>query len=196
MDLSSCFSGAGLYLQLGWEHILDIQGYDHILFVVALAAVYRVRQWRQVLILVTAFTLGHSLTLALSVLDIFRLSSELVETLIPVTILLTCVYNVVRGEHDHSAPWQRANYLLALVFGFIHGMGFSNYLRALLGSESCLGGPLLSFNVGLELGQLLIVAAAMLLSWLVVDRLRLRHHYWNLGISVLVGLMAIQLMLG
>lgn len=196
MNFSSCFDGASMYLQLGWEHILDIQGYDHILFVVALAAVYRVRQWRQVLILVTAFTLGHSLTLALSVLDIFRLPAALVETLIPVTILLTCIYNVFRGEADRSPPWQRTNYLLALGFGFIHGMGFSNFLRALLGSEGCLTGPLLAFNLGLEAGQLLIVGAAMLLSLLLVDGLRLPHRYWNLGISVLVGLMAIHLMLG
>lgn len=196
MNTWACLEGSGLYLQLGWEHILDLKGYDHILFVVALAAVYRLRQWREVLILVTAFTVGHSLTLALSVLDIFRLPATLVETLIPVTILLTCLYNIFRGEGSRSGPWRHANYVLALGFGFIHGMGFSNFLRALLGSESCLTGPLLSFNLGLEAGQILIVGVAMLLSFLVVERLRLPHRYWNLGISGLTGLMAIHLMIG
>jgi hypothetical protein len=190
---STCFQGASLYLQLGFEHILDWQGYDHILFVVALCATYHLRQWRRVLLLVTAFTLGHSLTLALSVLDILRLPADLIELLIPVTILLTAIHNLVRGEQALSPRGLQLNYLLALGFGFIHGMGFSNYLRALLGQEGCVSGPLLMFNLGLELGQVLIVLAVLFLAWVGLDRLHIPPKYWNGVLSIGIALVAVHL---
>lgn len=191
--IQTCFQGASLYLQLGFEHILDPQGYDHILFVVALCAGYRLRYWRRVLILVTAFTLGHSLTLALSVLDLLRMDPYWIELLIPITILLTAVLNLVRVEENASQRSVRFHYLLALVFGFIHGMGFSNYLRALLGQEACVGGPLLMFNLGIELGQVLIVLGVLALGWLGLERLRIPQRYWNGVISVVIALAAFQL---
>lgn len=191
--LSACFQGASLYLQLGFEHILDPQGYDHILFVVALCANYRLRQWRRVLLLVTAFTVGHSLTLALAVLEVLRLDPWWIELLIPITILLTALNNLIRGEQEVSLRAIRLNYWLALGFGFIHGMGFSNYLRALLGQEGCVSGPLLMFNLGIELGQALIVLAVLALAWLGLDRLRLPQRYWNGVISTAIALAACHL---
>jgi hypothetical protein len=194
--MENCFTGADLYLPLGFEHILDPNGYDHILFVVALCAIYRLREWRRILVLVTAFTVGHSLTLALSALDVIAIDPDLIETLIPITILLTALNNLLRGEAEVGTRSIRLNYLLALFFGFIHGMGFSNYLRMLLGEEGCVTGPLLFFNVGLELGQLIIVAGVMLLAWVSMDLLELPPRIWNYVVSGLIALAALGLITG
>jgi len=177
-----------VFLRLGFEHIADIQGYDHILFVVALCAGYEPRHWRKLLILVTAFTLGHSLTLALATLRIITINDALVEFLIPLTILLTGVMNVAttssKGSEAVEGKGARVlKYLLALAFGLIHGMGFSNFLRSLLGQEEGIALPLFSFNVGLELGQICIVVAVMILTFLMVRVLRMRRHDWVLVLS-------------
>lgn len=170
-----------LYFQLGLEHILDWTGYDHILFVAVLCGIYLLRDWRQVVILVTAFTVGHSVTLALSVLELIRLPTELIEFLIPVTILLTAASNI--ANRSFSSATQRLAYLLALLFGLIHGLGFSNYLKSLLGHSTNVAAELLAFNVGLEVGQLLIVLSVLLLSYLVVQVLRAPRREWNLFLS-------------
>ena len=155
----------GLYLRLGLEHILDLGAYDHILFVIALAAVYSLKEWKHMLVLVTAFTTGHSITLALATLGILVFNGSLIETLIPITILITAALNVFeRLSKDPSSALQRdwkIKYGLALFFGLIHGLGFSYYLRAILGGESSIVLPLFSFNVGLELGQLVILVITL-----------------------------------
>lgn len=158
-----------LWFSTGTGHILDWNGYDHILYVMALCVLFSVREWKQLLILVTAFTIGHSLTLAASVLKIFTVRQEWIEVLIPLTILLTCMVNIAgrnqAGNRTRPAGVSyRLNYILALVFGFIHGMGFSYLLKAMLGKEESLVFPLLSFNLGLEAGQLIIVASMLVLS--------------------------------
>lgn len=157
-----------LYLRLGFEHISDLKGYDHILFVIALAAVYPLREWKHLLVLVTAFTIGHSVTLALSTLGWVNVDADLIETLIPVTIFITAAINIFeRFAKDPEKALQRdwrMKYALAIGFGLIHGLGFSNYLRAILGSEESLVLPLFSFNVGLELGQLVILVITFLVS--------------------------------
>ncbi|MEM9897931.1 MAG: HupE/UreJ family protein, partial [Pseudomonadota bacterium] len=121
-----------LYLRLGFEHISDLAGFDHILFLVALCAVYRIEDWRKITVLVTAFTVGHSVTLALSSFGIVTIPSTIIEFLIPTTILLTALNNVMERPADMlpSGLWRK--YAMALFFGFIHGMGFSNFFRALL----------------------------------------------------------------
>lgn len=177
-----------VFLRLGFEHIADIQGYDHILFVVALCAGYEPRHWRKLLILVTAFTLGHSLTLALATLRIITINDALVEFLIPLTILMTGVMNIVtvssKGSEAAEGKGARGlKYLLALAFGLIHGMGFSNFLRSLLGQEEGIALPLFSFNVGLELGQICIVVAVLILTFLMVRVFRMRRHDWVLVLS-------------
>lgn len=168
-----------LYFQLGITHILDWQGYDHILFVMALCGVYAWHDWRKILVLVTAFTVGHSLTLALSVFNLIPVSASLIEFLIPVTIVITSLVNILR-KNQSQASWV-LTYLLTLMFGLIHGMGFSNYLRSLLGSEII--GPLLAFNVGLEVGQLVIVGVTLTLSFLVLNWFRASRREWNLFLS-------------
>ena len=172
-----------VYFQLGFQHISDLAAYDHILFIIALCAVYRVGDWRKILVLVTAFTIGHSITLALATLNIFTLPTEIIEFLIPVTILLTALFNVLRKDVDLNPKTMRQNYGLALFFGLIHGMGFSNYLRALLGQEESIWKPLLAFNLGLELGQILIVAIILGFSYLVLNVIRAQQREWNLFIS-------------
>ena len=181
-----------VYTKLGFEHILDPNGYDHILFVVALCAVYVVKDWKKVLILVTAFTIGHSLTLALSSLKIISISSSLVETLIPVTIILTCIFNIVKGKMDSRK--NALNYGLALGFGFIHGLGFSNFFKALLGQEESIIAPLFYFNIGVELGQIIIVLLTLLLSYIIVDLFKIKHKYYNYTLSGVILLWALKMM--
>ncbi len=173
------------YLQLGFEHIADLGGYDHILFIIALCAVYRPGQWKRVALLVTAFTVGHSLTLAMAALDIIPINAPLIEFLIPVTILLTALNNVFSENKGPEVLGLRLNYFLALFFGLIHGMGFSNFFRAtvLPGEESQFLAQLLAFNLGVELGQLAIVAVIMLVALVGLRGFRLRQHDWNLFIS-------------
>jgi hypothetical protein len=170
-----------LYFQLGWQHILDWQGYDHILFVMVLCGTYTLPDWRKVLILVTAFTIGHSVTLALSVLSIIRINTPLTEFLIPVTILITAAANILSGKPGKKAP--RFKYFLALLFGLIHGMGFSNYLKALLGKSSSITAELFAFNVGLEFGQVLIVVAILITSFIVINLFKVKQWNWNLFLS-------------
>jgi hypothetical protein len=172
-----------LYLTLGIDHISDLAGYDHILFLTALCAVYSLKQWTRILILVTAFTIGHTLTLALATLDILRISTGLIEFLIPVTIFVTGLSNVLQKSDHVERGAHRFKYLVALFFGLIHGLGFSNYLRSLLGTEQELLLPLFAFNLGLELGQILIVILVLFVSILLVRGAGVSRRDWNLLLS-------------
>ena len=170
-----------VFLRLGFEHIADIRGYDHILFIVALCAGYELRHWKKLLVLVTAFTVGHSITLALATLRIITINDALVEFLIPLTIFITGVLNIVFSSPEggglvEGRRVRGLKYFLALGFGLIHGMGFSNFLRALLGGEEGIALPLFSFNVGLELGQICILLAVLVFTFLVVRLARMRRH--------------------
>lgn len=172
-----------LYLTLGLQHIADFKGYDHILFIITLCAVYQLRDWKNILILVTAFTIGHSLTLVLATFNIIRISGDLIEFLIPVTILLTAVGNILQKKDSFSKSHHRYKYGLAMFFGLIHGLGFSNYLRSLLSSEDSLAGPLFSFNLGIEIGQLIIVSIFLLFGLLLLNLMKFKPREWNLLIS-------------
>ncbi|MBT28578.1 HupE/UreJ family protein [Chondrinema litorale] len=183
-----------LFLQMGFEHISDPNGYDHILFILALCAVYQPADWKQVLVLVTAFTLGHSITLALATMQLVNVNGELIEFLIPVTIFLTAVFNYF---HDSKKTVQKINqrYFVALFFGLIHGLGFSNYLRSLLGKDESIFTQLLAFNIGLELGQLMIVAIIMLFTFLFGNIGNVKKREWNLLLSGAAGGIAFIMML-
>jgi hypothetical protein len=186
-----------IYLQLGYQHITDLNGYDHILFVIALCAIYRMSDWQKILYLVTAFTIGHSITLALAALELIEYSTDLIEFLIPVTIILTCFANFFHRSTEsvlNPEKFSRIRYLLAMMFGLIHGMGFSNYLKSLLGKDESIIKQLLAFNIGLEIGQLFIVAVAITLSFLVLNGLKIKKHSWNLILSAFVAGVAFKLM--
>jgi len=171
------------YLQLGFEHISNLAGYDHILFLVVLCAVYRIEQWRKILILVTAFTIGHSVTLALVSFGSFSIPSSIIKFLIPLTIFLTAIHNVVFLQSNKQSAKMERNYLMALFFGFIHGMDFSNYFKALLFGDSSILIPLLGFNIGIELGQLLVVFFIVGIAFLFLNVFKVKHRDWNLFIS-------------
>ncbi|HFA48985.1 MAG TPA: HupE/UreJ family protein [Bacteroidetes bacterium] len=173
------------FLQLGFDHISDLQAYDHLLFIITLCAVYQLKEWKKILILVTAFTIGHSTTLALSALDIIRVPTDLVELLIPITILLTSLHNVWAGEKKVFFIFKNisANYFLALFFGTIHGMGFANYFRNLFGGMGNIIKPLFAFNLGIEAGQLMIVLLFFSFYFLLSKMFKIKHREWTLYIS-------------
>lgn len=189
-----------VYFEVGLRHIADLAAYDHILFIIALCAVYKLSEWRKILILVTAFTIGHSITLALSALHIITINSAVIEFLIPVTILLTALYNLVFIRESKIIRVQSLSravsvkYFIALFFGLIHGMGFSNYFKALLGAEANITFPLFAFNVGIEMGQLLIVAVMLACSILMMSVFKLKQIYWNWAVSGVAAIVAIKMM--
>jgi hypothetical protein len=183
------------YFGVGKDHILDYaNGYDHILFVVALCALYLSREWKQILILVTAFTIGHSVTLALATLRIISVKVELIEFLIPLTIFITAVSNLFKSENNLSGGGVQLNYLFAGFFGLIHGLGFSSYLRAILGKNESIATQLLAFNLGLEFGQLVIVAIFMAAAFVLVDLFGLNRRDWKMVISSAIAGIALVLM--
>lgn len=172
----------GLYFTLGRQHIADWQGIDHILFIMALCLRYQFTDWKKILVLVTAFTIGHSITLALSVLNVVHFSTKLIEFLIPVTIVITAISNVFVKKFVYKSKFPFI-YFLALAFGLIHGLGFSNYLKSLLGKDNNIIVQLLAFNVGLEVGQLLIVAGVLLISLILVGLLKVGRRDYILWMS-------------
>jgi hypothetical protein len=182
------------YFEEGKDHILDPNGYDHIIFVVALCALYLSREWRQLLILVTAFTLGHSITLALSTLRIVSVNVELIEFLIPLTIFVTAVSNLFKDENNLTSKSVQVNYFFAGFFGLIHGLGFSSYLRSILGKNGNIVKQLFAFNLGLELGQLIIVAVFMSAAFIIVDLCGLNRRDWKMVISSAIAGIALVLM--
>ena len=185
----------GIYFELGRQHILDINGIDHILFVVALCVIYQLQDWKKVLILVTAFTIGHSITLALSTLNIVNFRTDIIEFLIPVTIFITSFGNLFRRQSALTPNKFNTNYFFALFFGLIHGLGFSNYLKSILGQENSIVTPLLAFNLGLELGQIIIVLFFMVIAFVFVSLFNVSRRDWNLIISSAVVGIAITMMI-
>jgi len=170
-----------LYFELGWQHILDWKGYDHILFVMVLCGTYTMPDWKKVLILVTAFTVGHSITLALSVFKLIHVNTALIEFLIPVTILVTAIANLFAGKSKPKG--MQFKYILALFFGLIHGMGFSNYLNSLLGKSRNIVAELFAFNVGLEFGQIIIVLGILLISFITINIFKVKKWDWTFFLS-------------
>ena len=153
---------------LGFQHITDPRGADHILFLLALAAIYLFRDWRECVWVVTAFTVGHSVTLALAVSGALVLPSALIEFLIPVTIVATSLENLIVRDKSAALWGRRYRPVFAGVFGLVHGAGFANYLRSLFVDRIAV--PLLGFNLGLEAGQLIVIALAFL-SFATLDRM-------------------------
>ncbi|MBC8081730.1 MAG: HupE/UreJ family protein [Hymenobacter sp.] len=193
------------YLQLGFYHIFNLRALDHIVFLLALCAPYVLRDWRRVVALVTSFTVGHSLTLALATLSFVRYSPQLIELLIPGTILLTCLLNLAQaGRPAERLPSRRRPEpvllvlpnLLAVLFGLIHGLGFSSYLRELLGRQSRPVLELLAFNAGVELGQLLIVGIILLLGFVLLRGFHAARRDWLLVASGAAAGVAAVLLLG
>ena len=183
------------YFQLGYQHILDPAGYDHMAFLLALCAIYPPEQWKRVAWLATAFTLGHSLTLALAGFNILQLPGALIEWIIPITIILAAVWNVIPRKGD-LPPFRQA-FILTGTFGLVHGLGFSNFLRSSLfpGQEAQIVPQLFSFNVGIECGQLFILFGIWIIAIFAFRIGQVPQKNWNLFISGLAAGIAITLLL-
>lgn len=181
-----------LWLELGFQHILDLDGYDHILYLITLCAIYSLKDWKKVLYLATAFTIGHSITLALNALDIISFPSKLIEALIPITIICTAIYNlIVDAQPNTKASF---GYLLAIGFGLIHGMGISNFLKALMSPSDSLTLSLLGFNLGVELAQIVIVIFSLLVSYIALDIIRIKRSNWIKAISLLSIIISLNIL--
>jgi hypothetical protein len=179
------------YLKMGWDHIISRTALDHIFFIAALAAIYMLRDWRQVLVLVTAFTIGHAITLVLSAKNIIDIDPALVEFLIPCTIVFTALSNLFLKTFTPRSI--RINYFLALFFGLIHGLAFAQNLKWIIAEDQSFVVAWLGFSAGLELGQVLVVLAILLLAQLAVGILHLKRYHWVTTVSVVVFSLAMQM---
>lgn len=166
----------------GWEHIVDINAYDHLLFVMTLCAAFKLKEWKQILVIITAFTIGHSGTLILSALDIIPADPEVIDLLIPFTIMLTAIANIVNYDKKGKFSSARFKYMIALVFGLIHGLAFASNFKFMLFSDNILM-PLFLFNLGIEVGQLFIVLLFMIALWFYSQVIKGEHSKWNIFIS-------------
>jgi hypothetical protein len=182
-----------LYFGLGTDHILTWEAMDHILFVAALCLRYQIRDWRKVVVLVTAFTVGHSATLALSALHLVHVNTRLIEFLIPLTIVATACNNLFQraGQVEHPSRLPLI-YFFALFFGLIHGLAFASTFLSLEGREGLLV-HLLAFNLGIEAAQLLVVAIILTISFIFVQLIRLKRIWWVWGISTLVLIASVKM---
>jgi len=183
------------YIELGFDHILDIEGYDHILFVIVLCVAFKPSNWKKMLVLITAFTIGHSLTLGLSALKIVSIDKDLVETLIPLTIIFSAALNIY--ESVKKQQFGALHYILALSFGLIHGLGFSSFFKSLVSPGESIVPHLFSFNIGVELGQIVVVVTMFLIAWVTINGFKfLSHKIFNISISGLAGLVALAMLVG
>ena len=169
------------YFNIGWEHIISWDALDHLLFIAALAAIYIIKDWKQVLILVTAFTIGHAITLILSVLDVIRFPARWVEFLIPCTIVITAFTNLFQKKFSPRSV--RINYFLALFFGLIHGMGFANVIRFMLAKDQSMVMGLFGFNVGVEAGQIAVVIILLAVTSILINFIKVNRREWVLFLS-------------
>lgn len=176
-----------IYLEIGFRHVLDIKAYDHILFLVALTVPYSFKDWKKILILVSLFTLGHTVALVLSVFGIVTMQENLVEFLIPLTILCTAGYNIFTSGKPAKKNDASVTGFITLFFGIIHGLGFSNYFKSILaGSPSDKLIPLLEFALGIEVAQISVVLVVLILSFVVQNFFRNSKRDWVLIMSSII----------
>ena len=182
------------YTDLGFFHVLDLAGYDHVLFLTALALPFTFSQWKKVFWLSTLFTLAHCFSLALAAFGIVNIDSDLVEFLIPVTILITALFNLyIERRGDSIARAFRLDLLTTAFFGLIHGLGFSNYFRMLMAGEDEKSGPLIGFAVGIELAQLLVLLFVLTLTYAVLEWLKIKRPYYIWGVSLVIAAVSLKL---
>ena len=201
------------FFKQGLSHISDLGAYDHILFIAALAAAYHIKNGKKLILLVSAFTIGHSIALALATLKIVKVNSSLIEFLIPVTIIATCLTTILRQLKYKSPPLQfkkaldhskktgfhveqnGATYLIIIGFGIVHGLGFSNYLRFILSENESLFTPLFAFNLGLEVGQIFILTIALIINFVLLSYVKISQKHLPIIISILITIISIPILL-
>lgn len=179
------------YFILGLEHITDFNGYDHMLFIAALMASFYWSDVKSILLQVTAFTIGHSITLALVSLGYIPLNASLVEFLIPVTIFLTAIFQLISDRNNRR--FEQTGFWIAGIFGLIHGMGFSNFFQSLLGKETSLLKPLFAFNIGVEVGQIIFVLALFVIQYVLLTFFKFKFVWWKKGLSFIAGFVSLYM---
>lgn len=186
-----------LYFNIGLKHVLDIEGYDHVLFLIALTVPYAFKDWKRVLILVSLFTLGHTLALLLSVFEVVIIKASLVEFLIPITILITALFHLFTAGKSGKKESITFVAFVTLFFGIIHGLGFSNYFKSILPGENVDKlVPLLEFALGIEVAQIIVVLIVLLLSYIVQTFFRFSKRDWTLVMSAFVIGVVLPMIIG
>jgi hypothetical protein len=186
-----------LYFNIGLQHVLDIDGYDHVLFLIALTVPYAFKDWKRVLILVSLFTLGHTLALLLSVFEVVIIKASLVEFLIPITILITALFHLFTAGKSGKKESITFVAFVTLFFGIIHGLGFSNYFKSILpGDNVDKLVPLLEFALGIEAAQIIVVLIVLLLSYIVQTFFRFSKRDWILVMSAFVIGVVLPMIIG
>ncbi|MFC6097123.1 HupE/UreJ family protein [Flavobacterium qiangtangense] len=176
-----------IYFNTGLRHVLDINAYDHVLFLIALTIPYAFKDWQRVLLLVTLFTVGHTMALLLSVYGFVQIKVNLVEFLIPITILITAVFHLFTAGKNSKKESISFIAVVTLFFGIIHGLGFSNYFNTILpGNASAKLIPLLEFALGIEAAQVIVVLIVLILSYIVQTVFRFSKRDWTLVMSAFV----------
>lgn len=172
------------YFKLGLDHVLDWKAYDHVLFLIVLTIFYGFKDWKKVLGLVTFFTLGHTLTLALSAYNLLYIEMDLIEFLIPLTILFTALFNIIFV--NKSSNYLNIIFLLAFLFGLIHGLGFSSYFKILVDDFENKLFPLIEFAIGIEIAQIIITVFILILNYLILNILKKQKRDWIIVVSSIV----------
>ena len=183
------------YLEEGINHILDLDGLDHFYFIVSFCILFSFKDWKKIVGLVTAFTVGHCITLFLSGLELVNINADTVELLIPITILLSCINNFYMLLKDKQTKQQLSiTYIILLIFGLIHGLGFSNYIKMMIFDDESIVLPLLGFNIGIELAQLLIVAGLLTLISVVQLVVKSQIKWVRFGVNAVIFLLVFRMM--
>lgn len=176
-----------IYFQIGLKHVLDIHAYDHVLFLVALAIPFTFKDWKRIVLLVTLFTIGHTMALLLSVFGIIAIKVNVVELLIPITILITAVFNLFTAGKSSKKESINLIFFITLFFGIIHGLGFSNYFKSILGGDvNSKILPLSEFALGIEAAQIVVVFVVLILSYIVQTVFRFSKRDWTLVMSAFI----------
>ncbi|MDV6169294.1 HupE/UreJ family protein [Flavobacterium sp. DG1-102-2] len=187
-----------LYFETGLRHVLDINGYDHLLFITMLTVPYTFKDWKNILALITLFTVGHTISLILSVYGVIKVNPSMIEFLIPVTILIAAIYNIIKlGKKSSKNNSISAIAITALFFGIIHGLGFSNYFKLILDKntkDKML--PLLEFALGIETAQLIIVLMVLIIGYVLIEFFRLGKRDWVLITSAFVAGVVVPMIIG
>ncbi|MDQ6529041.1 MULTISPECIES: HupE/UreJ family protein [unclassified Flavobacterium] len=176
-----------IYFQIGLKHVLDINAYDHVLFLIALTVPYLFKDWKRIFLLVSLFTIGHTLALILSVYGIIAIKVDVVEFLIPITILITALYHLFTAGKTSKNDGVNLVFFITLFFGIIHGLGFSNYFKTILGgSATSKLLPLGEFALGIEAAQLVVVFVVLVISYIVQTVFRFSKRDWALVMSAFI----------
>jgi HupE / UreJ protein len=176
-----------IYFNIGLKHVLNISAYDHVLFLIALAIPYAFKDWRRILILVSLFTAGHTVSLVLSVFGQIKANVNLVEFVIPITILIVAIFNLFTSGKNNKNESISLIAIITLFFGIVHGLGFSNYFSSLLsGSSSAKLLPLSEFAIGIEAAQIIVVFVILIISYIVQTFFRFSKRDWTLVMSAFI----------